>query len=97
MVKKVTTMVAKALEKKTSQKRKRGDDGGNSSSTMMAAVTVNVVDDYRLFLNDRSTMMAVTESGNSSYICPGLNPNAAVWTLRKAPQEEPHWPQSDSI
>ena len=42
-------------------------------------------------------MMAVSVSGNNSYTCPGLNPNAAVWTPRKAPQEEPHWPQSDSI
>jgi len=35
---------------------------------MMAAVTDNVVGDYRLFLNDRSTMMAVciTVSGNSN-------------------------------
>ena len=76
MFKKMTTLVAKALENMVGDKRKQESISGNSAGDDNDDVRG---DDYNLFLKGKSIR-------NPGYICPGLNSLAVPWTGPHWPQ-----------
>ena len=81
MARKITTMVTKAVTEQVGSKRKRGDGAtvGQTLITRNAAPPADD-DDYRVFLNSTPTIVVSAAAQESSYQCPGLNPNAVPWT-----------------